>query len=62
MKIQMGGNIMRKELSLGALISTVYEQFMSLYGDPDAASVATAAVINDMLTDQPSTRRQEQAA
>jgi hypothetical protein len=36
--------------TLGDLISTLYEHFLAEYGDPELASVATAAVINDLLT------------
>ena len=36
--------------TLGDLISTFYEEFLSMYGDEELASVATAAVINDLLT------------
>jgi hypothetical protein len=36
--------------NLGDLISTIYAEFLALYGDEELASVATAAVINDMLT------------
>lgn len=35
---------------LGELISTIYNGFLALYGDADLASVATAAVINDLLS------------
>lgn len=35
--------------TLGDLISTVYEEFLALYDDEELASVATAAVINDLL-------------
>ena len=35
--------------NLGELISSFYEEFLSLYGDEELASVATAAVINDLL-------------
>lgn len=35
--------------TLGDLISTVYEEFLALYRDEELASVATAAVINDLL-------------
>ncbi len=37
--------------TLGDLISLFYEEFMELYGDAELASVATAAVINDLLAD-----------
>jgi hypothetical protein len=36
--------------SIGELISTLYDNFLELYGDEELASVATAAVINDLLT------------
>lgn len=36
--------------SLGELIAQVYEELLALYGDPDIASVATASIINDMMT------------
>lgn len=37
------------ETTLGELISVFYEEFMDVYGDEDIASVAAAAVINDLL-------------
>jgi hypothetical protein len=40
----------RNQTTLGELISTVYEEFLARYGDEELASVATAAVINDLLT------------
>ena len=39
--------------SLGEMISTFYEEFLAVYHDPDMASVATAAVINDLLAGTP---------
>lgn len=39
------------ESTLGELISVFYEEYLALYKDPDIASVATAATINDMLLD-----------
>jgi hypothetical protein len=38
------------QTTLGELISTLYTSFLELYGDEDLASVAAAAVINDLLT------------
>lgn len=35
--------------NLGNLIATLYAEFLARYGDEELASVATAAVINDML-------------
>jgi len=39
------------QTTLGDLISVIYEELLELYGDAELASVATAAVINDMLID-----------
>ena len=38
------------QTTIGELINTVYESFLEMYGDEELASVATAAVINDLLT------------
>lgn len=48
--------------SLGELISVVYEEFLALYGDRELASVATAALINDMLSEPEPMPGQEDAA
>jgi len=40
----------RHETDIGELIRIFFDQFMAVYGDEDIASVATAAVINDLLT------------
>jgi hypothetical protein len=37
-------------VSLGDLINLFYEEFMTLYGDEDLASLAAAASINDLLS------------
>ena len=37
------------DTSIGELISIFYARFMELYDDEDLASMATAAVINDLL-------------
>ncbi len=37
------------DTNLGELISNFYEHFLKMYGDEELASVATAAVINDIL-------------
>ena len=42
---------MTTQLPLGELIASVYDEFLALYGDEELASVATAAVINDMLAE-----------
>lgn len=36
-------------LSLGELISTMYEEFLDLYGDEDLAALAVATVVQDLL-------------
>ena len=36
--------------NLGDLISETYLGFLELYADPEMASIATAAFINDLLT------------
>lgn len=40
----------RKETDIGELIALFFEHFLSLYGDEELATVATAAAINDLLT------------
>jgi hypothetical protein len=37
------------QTTLGELISLFYEEYLSLYGDSELASVATAATINELL-------------
>ena len=39
-------------MNLGDLISLIYEEYLSTYGDEDLASVATAATINDILSER----------
>ena len=46
------------QTTLGDPIALVYNEFMELYGDEELASVATAAVINDMLTAPLESKRQ----
>lgn len=36
-------------LPLGEVMVSLYEELLELYGDPDIASVAAAAMVNDML-------------
>ena len=36
-------------LSLGELISTMYEEFLDLYGDEDLAALAVATGVQDLL-------------
>lgn len=51
-----------QEATLGELISTVYEELLSMYGDEELASVAAAAVINDLLAASGRTVAQDEAA
>lgn len=37
------------QTTLGDLISIVYQEFLSQYGDAELAATATAASVNDML-------------
>lgn len=37
------------QTTLGDLISVVYQEFLSQYGDAELAATATAASVNDML-------------
>lgn len=37
--------------TLGELISALYEEFLAVYGDPELASLATAASVNELLAD-----------
>ncbi len=37
------------DTNIGELISLFYQQFLDIYGDPDLASVAAAALINEVL-------------
>jgi hypothetical protein len=38
------------DTTLGELINVFYEEFLQLYGDEELASIAAAAVVNDMLS------------
>ena len=49
------------DTNLGDLITNFYEEFLAMYGDEELASVATAAVINDLLG-QAAASSQEAAA
>jgi hypothetical protein len=44
------------ETTLGELVAAVYETLLEEYGDPELASVATSAIVSDMLS-QPLPRR-----
>lgn len=43
---------MRTTSTLGDLISTCYAEFLAMYGDEELASLATAALVNDLLQEQ----------
>lgn len=47
---------------IGELISIFYARFMELYGDEELASVATSAVINDLLAAEATRAGQRDAA
>lgn len=49
------------DTNLGDLISKFYEHFLAAYGDEELASVATAAVINDLISQTPATSREAAA-
>ena len=38
--------------TLGELITLFYDEYMALYGDPELASVATAASVNELLIEE----------
>jgi hypothetical protein len=44
-----GDAMKNNQTTLGELISLVYREYLSLYGDSEVASVATAATINQLL-------------
>lgn len=44
---------MTTEMPIGDLVSDIYAHFLALYGDAELAAVATAAVVNDILTNDP---------
>ena len=49
------------DTNLGDLISKFYEHFLAADGDEELASVATAAVINDLIGQRTAPRREEAA-
>ena len=48
--------------NLGELVSAVYETLIEEVGDPELASVATAAIVQDMLTRARPVRAERPAA
>jgi hypothetical protein len=45
-------------VSLADLITTIYDEYLALYGDKELASVAAAATINDILAERAQSQRQ----
>jgi hypothetical protein len=39
----------RTVVSLGDLVEALYEEYLSVYGDPELAEIAAAATVNDLL-------------
>ena len=52
----------RDTTTLGDLVHVVYESMLATYGDAESASVATAAVVNEVLADRARPVPREQAA
>ncbi|MBI5794546.1 hypothetical protein HZA87_05735 [Candidatus Uhrbacteria bacterium] len=42
----------RGSIPLGELITLFYKEFLAMYGDEELASVATAAAISDLLSEE----------
>jgi hypothetical protein len=45
-------------VSLADLITTIYDEYLALYGDKELASVAAAATINDILAERAQAQNQ----
>lgn len=45
-------------VSLADLITTIYDEYLALYGDKELASVAAAATINDILAERAQSKAQ----
>jgi hypothetical protein len=45
-------NQRKNTTNIGDLVSLFYEEYLSLYGDEDLATVAAAATVNDILAEQ----------
>lgn len=48
-------------LTLGDLITVLYDEFLAVYGDEEIASVAVAATINDLLVEGAASSRGDPA-
>jgi len=49
-------------VTLGDLISSVYDEFLALYKDSELASIATASFINDLYSKVATTQEKGLAA
>ena len=49
-------------VTLGDLISSVYDEFLRLYNDSELASIATASFINDLYAKAVTQEEQDLAA
>ena len=45
-------NQLKTTTNVGDLISLFYEEYLGLYGDQELASLAAAATVNEILTEQ----------
>lgn len=48
--------------TIGDLLLLLHERFLAEYGDEELAAVATAAVLNDLLSEQATSPAVEEAA
>lgn len=44
-------------MTIGNLITTIHDYFMSIYDDEEIATVATAALINEIMLEQSTQKR-----
>ena len=47
----MSTQTVKARTNIGELISIFYQHFIELYGDEELASVATASIINELLSE-----------
>jgi len=45
-------NQLKTTTNVGDLVSLFYEEYLGLYGDEELASLAAAATVNEILTEQ----------
>ncbi len=48
-------------VSLGDLVEALYDEYLTTYGDPELAEIATAATVNDLLITELSSESVEAA-